>query len=57
MKRILDRSFHYVPSYQTDLRRTFERLRREQRARGSELLVPDDTAEKVLHLPSRKAAQ
>jgi hypothetical protein len=56
MKRILDRSFHYVPSYQTDLRRTFERLRREQRGRGSEL-VSEDTAEKVLHLPSRKAAQ
>ena len=28
MKRILDGSFHYVPSYQTDLRKTFERLRR-----------------------------
>ena len=31
MKSILDRSFHYTPSAQTDLRKTFARLRREQR--------------------------
>jgi hypothetical protein len=29
MKSILDPSFHYVPSAQTDLRKTFARIRRE----------------------------
>ncbi len=31
MKSILDRSFRYTPSAQTDLRKTFARVRREQR--------------------------
>ena len=30
MKCILDRGFKYVPSVETDLRRTFSRIRREQ---------------------------
>jgi hypothetical protein len=30
MKSILDRSFRYVPSTQTDLRKTFARIRREK---------------------------
>ena len=30
MKSILDRSFRYVPSHATDIRKTFERIRREQ---------------------------
>jgi hypothetical protein len=29
MKSILDRSFRYVPSHATDVRKTFERIRRE----------------------------
>jgi len=32
MKRILDPRFRYVPSFETDVRKTFERLRREQQA-------------------------
>lgn len=32
MKNILDRSFRYVPSLQTDVRKTFERIRREREA-------------------------
>jgi hypothetical protein len=32
MKSILDRSFRYVPSLQTDVRKTFERIRREREA-------------------------
>ena len=31
MKSILDRSFRYTPSAATDLKKTFERIRREQR--------------------------
>ena len=30
MKRILDPEFRYTPSYDTDLRATFERARRER---------------------------
>jgi hypothetical protein len=32
MKRILDRSFRYVPSHETDVRKTFERIRKEREA-------------------------
>lgn len=31
MKSILDRSFRYTPSAETDLRKTFARIRRKQR--------------------------
>ncbi|HEY3073598.1 MAG TPA: hypothetical protein VGJ74_00345 [Burkholderiales bacterium] len=30
MKSILDRSFRYVPSHATDIRKTFERIRGER---------------------------
>jgi hypothetical protein len=32
MKSILDPSFRYVPSHATDVRKTFERIRREAQA-------------------------
>lgn len=31
MKSILDRTFKYVPAAKTDVRKTFARIRREQR--------------------------
>ena len=34
MKHILDSAFRYRPSFDTDVRRTFERVRRSQHARG-----------------------
>ena len=34
MKSILDPTFRYVPSVQTDLRKTFARVRREQQRGG-----------------------
>jgi hypothetical protein len=43
MKSILDRSFRYVPSLQTDLRKTFARIRRERQlkqARPGPIVVP-----------------
>jgi hypothetical protein len=43
MKSILERSFRYVPSVQTDLRKTFARIRRERqraRARCAPAVVP-----------------
>ena len=33
-KRLLDPSFRYTPSYSTDLRKTFERIRGEQQGEG-----------------------
>jgi len=35
MKSILDPTFRYTPSVQTDIRKTFARIRREQRAAES----------------------
>jgi hypothetical protein len=34
MKSILDPSFRYVPSHATDVRKTFDRIRREVEAAG-----------------------
>jgi hypothetical protein len=39
MKSILDPSFRYTPSAETDLRKTFARVRREQR-RAAEAAAP-----------------
>jgi hypothetical protein len=36
MKSILDPSFRYTPSFETDVRKTFERIRREQEAQIQE---------------------
>jgi hypothetical protein len=43
MKSIFDPAFRYVPSHATDIRKTFERLRREQEAiapRPAHTVVP-----------------
>ena len=34
MKSVFDPSFKYTPSFQTDVRKTFERIRREQQAQN-----------------------
>lgn len=55
MKSILDPSFRYTPSVQTDIRKTFARVRREQRA--SEPRVDESLHNNVLPiLPRRQAA-
>jgi hypothetical protein len=36
MKSILNPSFRYTPSFETDVRKTFERIRREQEAQIQE---------------------
>jgi hypothetical protein len=46
IKWIFDPSFRYTPSYATDVRKTFERIRREMQSPG----------EKVLRLDLRRAA-
>lgn len=43
MKSILDRSFRYTPSVETDLRKTFARIRRKQRE--TESVQPHDELE------------
>ena len=43
MKRILDRNFRYRPSHETDIRKTFERVRREMskaQERADKKVVP-----------------
>jgi hypothetical protein len=51
MKSILDRSFKYIPSHETDVRKTFERARQQREVKAS-------TNNKVLNLNApRKGAQ
>jgi len=54
MKSILDPSFRYTPSVQTDIRKTFARVRREQRA--SEQRVEGSLHNVLSILPRRQAA-
>jgi hypothetical protein len=50
MKSILDRSFRYIPSHETDVRKTFERARQQ--------LEPKESLSKVLQIrQSKKGAQ
>ena len=46
MKSILDRSFRYIPSHETDVRKTFERARQQ--------LEPKAAANKVLQIRQTK---
>jgi hypothetical protein len=55
MKGILDSSFRYKPSYDTDIRKTFERIRREREAQQPAAAASaQHAAENVLRLDSRK---
>jgi hypothetical protein len=55
VKWIFDPSFHYTPSYATDLRKTFERIRRhiQSQERGGSA-SGKVTGDNVLRLDSRK---
>ena len=55
MKSILDPTFRYTPSVQTDLRKTFARIRREQRVidRGP---AAEGNATNVLPILQRRQA-
>jgi len=59
MKSILDPTFNYTPSVNTDLRKTFARIRREQRRQSQ--AVPETPVEPRLKLaaigrPPKQAA-
>ncbi|HEX9278425.1 MAG TPA: hypothetical protein VGA51_18755 [Casimicrobiaceae bacterium] len=57
MKSILDPSFRYTKSVETDLRRTFARIRRELRKQQQEQsTLGVEARSKVLDFHSRKAA-
>lgn len=56
MKSILDPTFRYVPSVETDLRKTFARVRRELRATSARGNAEPATAPNVLSLQRRNAA-
>ena len=51
MKHILDRSFRYTPSHSTDIRKTFDRLRREREAARRQA---EQTAQTVLQIKREK---
>jgi hypothetical protein len=53
MKSILDPSFRYIPSSQTDVRKTFARVRRELRAREQAKSVAADGGNNVLAIRQR----
>ncbi|HXX83358.1 MAG TPA: hypothetical protein VEN29_05185 [Casimicrobiaceae bacterium] len=55
MKSILDRSFRYTKSVDTDLRKTFARVRREQR-RQAQARSESETPRKVLSIGQHKRA-
>ena len=55
MKSILDRSFHYTTSVETDVRKTFARVRREMRKRELAQAAADaELKRKVLVISPRK---
>jgi hypothetical protein len=57
MKHILDASFHYRPSFDTDVRKTFEKARRQQQARERETSRSNGEIQvKVLQLDQLKKA-
>ena len=50
VKRILDRDFRYRPSYDTNVRETFERARREQQAEEDKKSAGPEVAVRVVRL-------
>lgn len=58
MKSILDPSFHYRSSVETDLRKTFAKVRRAQRSQAQKLTpMSPATPPKVLRLHPQEAQE
>ena len=61
MKHILDSEFRYRPSFDTDVRKTFEKVRRQQQVRDREqpkvITVLADTAIRGKDLDEAKASE
>ena len=58
MKHILDSSFRYKPSFDTDVRKTFERIRRQQQQPKTrpQATASPEVRVKVLQLDQLKKA-
>ena len=57
MKHILDSSFRYKPSFDTDVRKTFERVRKQQQSQSRSQAKPSpEVRVKVLQLQELKKA-
>ena len=57
MKSILDRTFRYTPSFETDLRKTFARIQRERKiAAQSEATAAPPPLAKVTSIVRNSAA-
>jgi len=55
MKHILDSDFHYRPSFDTDVKKTFEKVRRQQQqAKDRQSKASGDVQVKVLKLEQLK---
>jgi len=55
MKSILDPTFKYTPSVQTDVRKTFARIRRELRAQEARAGTESEIRANVVSLARRQA--
>lgn len=56
MKSILDHNFHYTNSVKTDLRKTFERVRREiLRFEQAQSAARAEDSKKVLHIAAQRS--
>jgi len=56
MKHILDSSFRYKPSFDTDVRKTFERIRKQQAQSRTQAKPAAEVQVKVLQLDQLKKA-
>ena len=58
MKSVFDRSFHYTPAVQTDIKKTFARIRRElrERERAQEIAEAEATHKASPLKPINKSA-
>jgi hypothetical protein len=57
MKHILDSDFHYRPSFDTDVRKTFEKVRRQQQVKERQVASGDEPPRvRVLKLEQLKKA-
>ena len=54
MKHILDSSFRYKPSFDTDVRKTFERIRKQQQQAREQTQPNPESRVKVLQLDQLK---
>ena len=55
MIKITDKSFHYVPSYETDLRKKFKKMEQERRAGEARKAADAATGNSVVAMMARRS--